>query len=308
VKASRSFDCFGGRVTVSVLGPHAMRPERAVGEAEAALRAAHRELSRFLPDSPLSRLNRDRRSTVPAGPLVLELAAAAGEAGRLSHGLVDATLLEEIEAVGYRDSIAPIPAPSAALADEAPLSAAGPHPARAWAEISVDLAAGTVTRPPGVAIDSGGIAKGLLADRVASELAHFPAYLVDCCGDLRLGGSSGRQREVKVENPYGGEPIHTLRLSAGGVATSGITRRRWRGPDGSTAHHLLDPATGLPARTGIVQATALAPTAFLAEVHAKWALLSSPHLAPDRLPYGGILVDAAGQVENVPACDLAPST
>jgi len=55
-------------------------------------------------------------------------------------------------------------------------------------------------------------------------------------------------------------------------------------------HHLLDPATGRPAFTGIVQATALAPTALEAEWRAKAAVLAGPAAAPRRLPHGGVLV------------------
>ena len=58
-----------------------------------------------------------------------------------------------------------------------------------------------------------------------------------------------------------------LTLTDGAAATSGVTRRGW---------HLIDPSTGRPARTGIVQATALAPTALEAEVRAKAALLAGP--------------------------------
>lgn len=294
----RSFECFGGSVTLSVLASPTMEPERALLAAEATLLDAHRRLSRFIPGSELSQLNRDRRETVPAGPLVVELALAAREAGRLSGGLVDATLLDQIEAAGYRDSLVDgaAAAPGDPPADE---RRAGPSRGRAWDQIAVDRAAGTVTRPPGVAIDSGGIAKGLLADRVGTSLEVFPAYLVDCCGDVRIGGTALRPRKVLVEDPCGGEPLHTLELRDGGVATSGITRRRWRGAGGAPAHHLLDPATGKPAFTGVVQATALAPTAFLAEVRAKWALLSGPVLGPSRLPHGGLLVLADGSVEPV---------
>ncbi len=296
-EARRSFECFGGQVTLGLLATPAMEPERALDAAEATLLDAHRRLSRFLPGSELSLLNRDRRATLPASPLLLELAVAAREAGRLSDGLVDATLLEEIEAAGYRESMrGRLPGPGAEPSAAAP---AGPSPARAWAEISVDRAAGTVTRPPGVAIDSGGVAKGMLADLVGAGLERFPAYLVDCCGDLRVGGSALRPRKVLVEDPFGGGPLQMLTLAAGGVATSGITRRRWTGQGEAPAHHLLDPASGEPAFTGVVQATALAPTAFLAEIHAKWALLSGSELGPSRLPHGGLLVLADGSVETV---------
>lgn len=79
-------------------------------------------------------------------------------------------------------------------------------------------------------------------------------------------------------------------LDRGAVATSGIGRRRWIGSDGRLAHHLLDPSTGRPAFTGLVQVTALAPTGLGAEALAKAALLAGPGELPDRLPHGGIAV------------------
>lgn len=297
-QARRTFECFGGSVNVSILGPASMEPEKAAAVAEAKLLAAHRQLSRFLPDSELSRLNRDRRTRVPVDPLLLGVASAAREAGEITDGLVDATLLSEIEASGYRDSMQGRPSPGRP-ASLGPATPASPRPTRSWTKLSVDWRAGSIERPPGIEIDSGGIAKGLLADDVSATLAGFPAYAVDCCGDARIGGTAGQRRPIEVEDPFGGEPICLLEISEGGVATSGITRRSWEGVGGAAAHHLLDPATGKPAFTGIVQATALAPSAFLADVHAKWALLSGPDLAPQRLPFGGVLVLADGGVEAV---------
>jgi thiamine biosynthesis lipoprotein len=296
----RTFECFGGSVSVAVFGPESMRPEAAVTAAEARLLSAHRQLSRFLLDSDLNRLNRDPRASVPASPLLLKLASAVREAGALSGGLVDATLLREIETAGYRHSMRGRPngGPSTEASATSP---ARPSPERSWDEISVDWQAGAIERAPGIEIDSGGVAKGMLADEVAGDLAEFPAYAVDCCGDVRVGGTAGQPRQVQVEDPFEGEPIRSLQVGDGGVATSGITRRSWTSQDGTHAHHLLDPATGAPAFTGVIQATALAPTAFLADVHAKWALLSGPELAPLRLPHGGVLVLADGSAETVPA-------
>ena len=56
-----------------------------------------------------------------------------------------------------------------------------------------------------------------------------------------------------------------------------------------------------PAFTGVVQATAIAPTALLAEVHAKSALLAGPEEAARWLPFGGVLVLDDGEVETVGA-------
>ena len=94
-----------------------------------------------------------------------------------------------------------------------------------------------------------------------------------------------------------------MEIVLGAVATSGIGKRTWVNDDGDAAHHLLDPATGAPAYTGVIQATAKAPTAFLAEVYAKHAILSGTEEAPGRLPYGGVILLEDGTVEAV--CRLA---
>jgi thiamine biosynthesis lipoprotein len=302
-EAQRTFPCFGGTVTVHVRATDEARSTAAVEQARRFLLDAHDRLSRFRPDSELSRLNRDPRAEVPATPLLRSLAAAVAIAGANSGGLVDATLLDEIEGAGYRESLSegtPIPL-AKALASRARRAPASPRPAPRWRSVGADEGAGTVVRPPGVAIDSGGIAKGLLADLLAAEFADHLAYAVDCCGDVRIGGSAGLERRVRVDDPFGGEPIHELPMIAGAAATSGIGRRCWRGPDGRPAHHLLDPRSGEPAFTGIVQATALAETALLAETRAKAALLSGPDSAAAWLPDGGVLVHDNGEPEVVPA-------
>jgi FAD:protein FMN transferase len=85
------------------------------------------------------------------------------------------------------------------------------------------------------------------------------------------------------------------------VATSGIGRRSRLDGTGRIAHHLLDPSTGRPALTGIVQATAVAPTALAAEIRAKAALLSGPDGAAAWLPDGGGLVFDDGMLDVLPS-------
>ena len=67
-----------------------------------------------------------------------------------------------------------------------------------------------------------------------------------------------------------------IKLGLGGIATSGLNVRIWRGDDGRYSHHLLDPSTGEPAWTGLIGATALGDSAVEAETLAKAALLSGP--------------------------------
>jgi thiamine biosynthesis lipoprotein len=128
---------------------------------------------------------------------------------------------------------------------------------------------------------------------------------VDCGGDVRVVAGPGGPWEVRVRHPLTGEIAHTLRVRAGGVATSGIDTRLWRDAAGHFAHHLIDPATGMPAWTGLVAATALAATAQEAEALAKAALLSGP-VAGRRLlraNHGGVLVHDDGTVDPV-KCSL----
>ena len=73
--------------------------------------------------------------------------------------------------------------------------------------------------------------------------------------------------------------LATLDLAAGrlphrsGVATSGTSVHRWQHVDGSR-HHLIDPRTGRPAVTDVVQATVVAGTALAAESLAKSIVIS----------------------------------
>jgi FAD:protein FMN transferase len=280
-EAYESFDCFGSTCTVLVGGPDG--PEQAAA-ARGLLRAWHDRFTRFDPDSELSRLNADRRATIPVTPMMARLAAAVADAALITGGLVDGSLLDEVEEAGYRaDLAAPLDLPTA-LALAPPRRAAAPRsPAL---HMSIDFRALTLCRPPGLRIDGGGLAKGLFADAVAETLGQR-TFAVDCAGDVRVGGQA---RRVDVESPFDGRVIHDFELADAGVATSGIGRRSWLDGRGEPAHHLIDPATGRPAFTGVVQATAIAPTALEAEVRAKAALLSGPDHAADWLPHGGLVV------------------
>ncbi len=105
---------------------------------------------------------------------------------------------------------------------------------------------------------------------------------------------------VEVEHPLSGECMHTLQLSGGGVATSGLNVRIWERDDGRFAHHLLDPFTGEPVWSGLIGATALAPSALEAETLSKLALLSGPAGARRVLrEHGGLVVHDDGDVELI---------
>jgi thiamine biosynthesis lipoprotein len=298
-EAIETFPCFGGTATVIVMGDGpAGRAAAAAALARRRLEEWHGQFSRFEPDSELSLLNADPRATVPVSAVMARLIAAILDAASASGGLVDATLVGPLERAGYAQTLEPAPIPLARVLAMAPTRApAGPDPGARCAEVALDRAGGTVTRPPGLRFDSGGIAKGLFGDILAQVLALHASYAVACAGDVRFGGASRLERPVDVASPFDGSTLHTFLLGDGAAATSGIGRRSWLDAEGRPAHHLLDPATGRPAFTGVVRATALAPTAVEAEVLAKTALLRGPGRALATLRHGGLVVFDDGHFE-----------
>jgi FAD:protein FMN transferase len=264
-----------------------------------------RRLSRFDPGGELSRLNADPRTAVPATPLVRAAIAAALSAARLSGGLVDPTLLHSVRDAGYCRSRAHVgPGPLVRALQSAPARRrARPDPAARWLTVEVDDAAGVIRRPPGLGLDLGGSVKGWAADLVCARLEPYGRCAVDCGGDLRIAPSSGRPVpwEVRVRHPLTGAVAHTFHVVAGGVATSGIDARLWECATGDFAHHLIDPATRAPAWTGLLAATALAPSALEAEALSKAALLSGPEAGRRllRAHHGGVLIHDDGSVDPV---------
>ncbi len=307
------FDAMGSHVRL-LIGEPGPGMEPAAEAAERARRFVAEfdaRLSRFKPDSELTALNADPRERVPASSLLRAAVKAGLAAAERSAGLVDPTLADEIESAGYVGSRAGVPgAPLAdALAEAPPRRPAAPNPAVRWRRFEVDDEAGTICRPPGVRFDTGGAGKGLAADLIAARLRGYSRFIVDCGGDIRIGGPDAllRPYEVFVEHPLTGERAHVLRLNSGAVATSGLNVRVWRGGDGRYAHHLLDPASGEPAWTGLVGVTALGDTAVEAETFSKVALLSGPERGREVLSErGGLLVHEDGRVEPVGPLSVKP--
>jgi FAD:protein FMN transferase len=270
-----------------------------------ALEEAESVLSRFRPESELCALNADARPVVPASPLLARFAREAAAAWRRSGGLVDATLLAPLAGAGYDgdwDDARRAPLEDA-LAVAPPRRPARGRPGSLAARLAVDRE-GRIRRPPGTQLDSGGLGKGLAADLALELLPGDVRAVVAVGGDLALRGA-GAPWEITVHGARSGAEVHRLVVAGGGVATSGIQARLWAAGDGH-AHHLLDPATGRPAWTGLVAATALAPSAVEAEVLAKTALLSGPSRARELLRRrGGVLQHEDGRVEVITAPAIA---
>jgi thiamine biosynthesis lipoprotein len=306
------FHAMGSEVRLLVgppLMPGLAPPLEAADTERAYVLDFGRRLSRFVPDSELCALNRDPRPRVPASPLLRAAVAAGVWAAERTGGLVEPTLIQALERTGYAASLDGVASASLpdALAAAPRRSSARPDPSSRWREIRVDDEEGVIVRPPGVRIDTGGTGKGLCADAVAHRLRAYTRFVVDCGGDIAVGGV-GAQLEpygIEVEHPLTGASVGQIRLARGGVATSGLNVRIWQDARGRFAHHLLDPSTGRPAWTGLIGATAIGDSALEAETLSKLALLLGPGGARRVLAeHGGVIIHDSGEVERIGPIEL----
>ncbi len=264
--------------------------------ARALIEDLEARLTRFDPESELCRLNADPRAVVPASPELRAAVRAALDGAAATGGLADPTLLGALVEAGYARSLTGRPRADlreALGAAPAPRPAA-PAPGEAWRLVSVSDDA--IVRPPGVRLDLGGSAKGHAADLAAALLSPYGPCAADLGGDLRVRGAHA----VQVLHPLTGRPAATLLLDGDAVATSGIDRRLWWDGGSRPAHHLLDPATSRPAWTGVLTATAKAPTAARAEALAKAAVLAGPAGGREILSaHGGVLIEYDGALHEI---------
>jgi thiamine biosynthesis lipoprotein len=233
--------------------------------------------SRFLDDSEVTRMNREAGRPVPVSGATLALVERAIEGARVTGGRYDPTILRALERAGYDRSFERIDRDAAP--GRRPEDEQEPVVVSAYDRVMVDRAVSTVTVPRGIGFDPGGIGKGFAADMVVEALLRDGASgaCVNLGGDLRVEGESpdGGPWAAGVEHPTRSRLAALLVLERGAVATSTRTRRTWGAPE-DPRHHLVDPATGRPAVTPVVSATAVAAEGWQAEVLSKAAFLAGP--------------------------------
>ncbi len=258
--------------------------ERAARSVELVFTREDLRFSRFRGDSELTRVNARAGRWTKVSPGFAALLARSLEAAARSDGLFDPTVLPSLIAAGYdRDFDELIAGARDALHPS--------EPCGRWSEI--ELEGDLVRLPIGVGLDFGGIAKGWTVDLAAhAAIGEGLSWaIVNAGGDLRITGTSPSEGfEIAIDDPEApGEEIARVRVARGALATSSVTARAW----GPGLHHLIDPRTGLPADTGILQATVWAETCAEAEIRAKWALLSGSSILDH---VSGVLVTDDGRI------------
>lgn len=300
--ASADWSAIGTRVRLVVTDSSALFETRA--ELARRLDLLDRTCSRFRPDSQVRRLDGHPGGPVPISPLLATLIEVGLRAARLTDGDVDPTVGSAMDAIGYDRTFSLVAANGPAMR-----IVAGPVPG--WRGIELDVDRSLVSVPKGVIIDLGATAKAWAADDAAAGLAEMfgCGVLVSLGGDIAIAGPAPENGwTVRVQDAVGHPddaptgPSATVSLHSGGLATSSVTARRWvRG--GTALHHVLDPRTGMPARSpwrtvSVAAASCvdanIASTSAIVRGDAALAMLRGYHLPARLVSVDGAVTTVAG--------------
>lgn len=128
----------------------------------------------------------------------------------------------------------------------------------------ISLSQQMLTIPLGMEIDFGATAKGYTGDLLVEMLRKFDVTsgIINLGGNVALVGTrpDGNPWRVGIRSPYGEGNMGVLEASDTHIVTSGGYERYFTGEDGSIYWHILNPADGAPARSGIISATIVGKT------------------------------------------------
>jgi thiamine biosynthesis lipoprotein len=247
----------------------AVMPESGAVEAAAALDAAfsaaaeaERLMSRFRPESDVSRLSASPPGTpVKVDPRTFRVLALARDVHRRSGGAFDVTigpLVRLYRCTGREEQRPPTAAEIAAAL------------ARVGSEKLLLDPRGLTARlkTAGMTVDLSAVAKGFSVDLAVGELRArgARAALAEIGGEVRGFGTrpDGRPWRVAVQHPRADRLMAVLDLQDCALATSGDYRKFFR-RNGRRASHIIDPRTGRPLVGGAISVTVMAPSCALAD-------------------------------------------
>ncbi|MFQ5547912.1 MAG: FAD:protein FMN transferase [Woeseia sp.] len=246
-------------------------------------------MSTYIDESEISEINRiASEGPVRAGDELINLILRSLDISMLTHGAFDITY----DSVGQHYDFRARRRPDTETVQEELKHVD-------YRLVEVDRLEGTIRfRESGVRINLGGIAKGYSVERAVGLLRSrgIRHGIVTAGGDSRLlGDRRGQPFMVGIRDPRKeGEVVLSIPLEDEAISTSGDYERYFE-EDGKRYHHIIEPATGLPAG-GVRSATIVGPDAVLTD-----ALSTSVFvLGVDRglrliatLPdYEGIVIDA----------------
>ena len=243
--------------TAMVLTAYGKESTRAVYDAEEEVRRLDALLSRTSGSSEISMLNGAGGEMVPVGAEICTLIQTAGDFTEATGGAFDITIAPVVSAWGFTTDSYQVPDREAL---QTLLESVGME--------HVHLSGGSARLDPGTMIDLGGIAKGYTADRVAEIFQEHavPRGKVELGGKILVIGDKpdGTAWRVGVQDPKHPDEadglVCVLNLTDAFAVTSGSYQRYFE-QDGKRYHHIIDPATGCPADSGLTSVTVVADSA-----------------------------------------------
>jgi FAD:protein FMN transferase len=275
-----AFRAMGTDCVIAATARHAdaARARRALAAGRREVETCERVLSRFLPASDLSRLNRLSGYWVTVDERLIMALRSALLFREETGGRFDPTILPALVALGYDRSFELLKAdPRASTSNWSPNST-----------VEVDTATSRARIEKGAAVDMGGVGKGFAASRALGAMreawAELPGALADLGGDIVVWGATpdGGLWRLAIADPRApGRTLATVEIDDGAVATSGRDQRRF-GPD-RQLHHLIEPTTGAPATSGPLAVTVVGRDGAEVEAYATALAITPPEDAANSL-------------------------
>ncbi len=250
----------------------------ALESVEVLFHEVEERCSRFLPTSELSLLNSAPLQGAEVSNITFLILTEALCAHRFTHGAFDPRVLSDLVRLGYDRTFSALattcsnqfPTSTTPVGSRAPLPPWTPM-------LNAESNAVVLGDHP---LDLGGIGKGITV-RMSAEILRnaTPSFLIEAGGDCYLGGRplDDTAWKVGIENPWSPERhVAVLGLVDAGCATSSTRIRRWD-HQGRSAHHLIDPRTGLPGGDGLTSVTVVDEDPAVAEVWSKTLFLCGSH-------------------------------
>lgn len=255
----------GVRCEVSVVGGHAF----ALVEEGLQMVADLEQLwSRFIPTSDICRMNAANGNSVWVEPRTIALVGHMVAAHAATQGVFNPTLLPVLTGAGDTRSL---------IDDKTSFVNEDAHVFTCLDGIRI-YADNTVQLPLHMALDAGGIGKGLAADLVAEHLLSRGAesVCVNLGGDIRVSRqpNSSHDWPIQIMSPTNPQTaVCTISLAEGAVATSHINARQRDGR--GIEQHIASAANELP---NVCAASVIASSASWAEAWTKYAILRDINL------------------------------
>jgi len=253
----------GTLITITAFTNDELAARAAVEDAFAEIERIEKATTRYSPDSGVERINTrgPGEETLYIDLDVSQVVARSQYISRVSGGSFDVTVAPLIDLWAFEEGAAP---PDASDIEEA-LGHVG------YEAIRLHPTSGDMTLPLDVKIDLDGIAKGYAVDKAHRYLrtsGAFTGAILDAGGDLRFLGMppGGGPWSVGIKHPRKDGLLGIVTTDGGSVATSGDYQHYFE-VDGVRYHHILDPATGYPAR-GLMSVTVLAERCIDADAYA----------------------------------------